>query len=187
MGMPEAWQGTGHTWPSNAGGAPGNGSILEAAAHLGVGVFASAPLQEGQLLQDTSLRVSHGRGQRPAEFCAVSAHRVPTGCEQHATCMAGHEGDCGMCGPEGQVRHASTSAVRNVQERLERELQLQHISEPAPKLLQMARSTLLVTAAIIGHKKASHVQANLEVGKSPIISPADWTEAVERLRVQSKQ
>ena len=61
LGMPEAWQGSGHTWPSVGEGAPGNGSILEAAAHLGVGVFASAPLQEGQLLQDTSLRVSVSR------------------------------------------------------------------------------------------------------------------------------
>ena len=99
--------------------------------------------------------------------------------------MAGQDGKCGMCGPEGWVWYASLSALRNVQDRLEKELQLQHISEPAPKLLQMARSTPLVTAAIVGHKKASHVQANLEVGKSPIISPAEWTEAVGRLRLQS--
>ena len=59
VGMPEAWQGMGHTWPSEGKGPPGNGSILEAAAHLGVGVFGSGPLQEGQLLQNKELRVSH--------------------------------------------------------------------------------------------------------------------------------
>ena len=33
------------------------GSLMEAAARLGVGVFASGPLQEGQLLGDRQLRV----------------------------------------------------------------------------------------------------------------------------------
>ena len=64
LGMPEAWQGSGHTWSSQADalGGSGNGSVMAAAARMGVGVFGSAPLQEGQLLQHSSkLLVSYGR------------------------------------------------------------------------------------------------------------------------------
>ena len=59
VGMPEAWQGSGHTWSELAtpGGTPGNGSVLQAAARLGVGVFGSAPLHEGQLLRNSQLVV----------------------------------------------------------------------------------------------------------------------------------
>ena len=36
---------------------PGMGSLMDAAARLGVGVFASGPLQEGQLVGDRQLQV----------------------------------------------------------------------------------------------------------------------------------
>ena len=52
LGMPEAWQGSGHTWSSKADALRqlGNGSVVAAAARMGVGVMGSAPLREGQLL-----------------------------------------------------------------------------------------------------------------------------------------
>ncbi len=51
----EAWE---QRWQAvEVEGTAQNKTFMEAAARLGVGVFASAPLQEGQLLQDSQLRV----------------------------------------------------------------------------------------------------------------------------------
>lgn len=59
MRMPEAWK---EDWqPVPQIPASNNnvkmGTLLEAAAHMGVGVFASGPLQEGELVKDEKLQV----------------------------------------------------------------------------------------------------------------------------------
>jgi hypothetical protein len=66
--MREAWE---RNWqavraaPSDTVSEPGRRpeiTLLRAAAKLGVGVFASGPLQEGQLLQEPHLKVAHAQG-----------------------------------------------------------------------------------------------------------------------------
>lgn len=64
-----------------------NKTFMEAAARLGVGVFASAPLQEGKLLQDSHLKVSRS----PACCLALVGAKVASRCIAlqhcgHATC-----------------------------------------------------------------------------------------------------
>lgn len=62
-GMPEAWKEAWQPLPARAGDREQEqlfGSLLEAASHLGVGVFASGPLQEGKLIQESNLQVSSG-------------------------------------------------------------------------------------------------------------------------------
>ena len=66
--MPEAWKEKWQSMPAPALRDDGRldaatpegtvmGSLMEAAARLGVGIFASGPLQEGQLLGDRHLQV----------------------------------------------------------------------------------------------------------------------------------
>ncbi len=56
-GMREAWEERWQSVEADGGGAK-QVSFMEAAARLGVGVFASGPLLEGALLQDDTLMVS---------------------------------------------------------------------------------------------------------------------------------
>ena len=58
-GMPEAWRDAWQAMPVEEGQSAQLGSLLEVAGRLGVGVFASGPLQEGNLLLDKTLQVSH--------------------------------------------------------------------------------------------------------------------------------
>ena len=39
-----------------------------------------------------------------------------------------------------------------------------------------------MTAAVVGHKRAAHVQANLEVGTTPIMARREWEELVSHLQ-----
>lgn len=55
--MREAWEDRWQTVDVDGVATPK--TLMEAAARLGVGVFASAPLQEGSLLKDTALQVGH--------------------------------------------------------------------------------------------------------------------------------
>ena len=57
VGMPEAWRDAWQVLPAKVGAQEQMGTLLEAAGQLGVGVFASGPLQEGQLVQDGTLQV----------------------------------------------------------------------------------------------------------------------------------
>ncbi len=55
--MREAWE---QEWQAvDVDGKTQKKTFMAAAARLGVGVFASAPLLEGELLKDEALRVSH--------------------------------------------------------------------------------------------------------------------------------
>lgn len=55
--MREAWE---QEWQAvEVDGETQKKTFMEAAARLGVGVFASAPLLEGELLKDEALRVCH--------------------------------------------------------------------------------------------------------------------------------
>ena len=55
--MPEAWKDAWQLLPE-VDGQEQMGTLLEAAGRLGVGVFASGPLQEGKLLDDVGVLVS---------------------------------------------------------------------------------------------------------------------------------
>lgn len=55
--MREAWEQRWQTVEFQERTGPQKRTFMEAAARLGVGVFASAPLLEGQLLQDSDLQV----------------------------------------------------------------------------------------------------------------------------------
>lgn len=60
--MPEAWRDAWQPLPQHGAEGRGQGkeqmgTLLEAASRLGVGVFASGPLHEGQLLADSAIQV----------------------------------------------------------------------------------------------------------------------------------
>lgn len=65
--MREAWEARWQT--VDVDGVATQKTFMEAAARLGVGVFASAPLQEGSLLKDAALQVCHARCR---QLCQVS-------------------------------------------------------------------------------------------------------------------
>ncbi|KAK9862643.1 hypothetical protein WJX84_010934 [Apatococcus fuscideae] len=113
--MPEAWRERWQSMPTRTLHDDGRldvatavetvmGSLMEAAARLGVGVFASGPLQEGQLLGDRHLQ--------------DLVHQVPDLVEE---------------------------------------------GEFATQLLQIARSTPLLTASLVGMKTRDHTDANLKL------------------------
>ena len=54
--MPEAWKDAWQMLPQRDG-VEKLGTLLEAAGHLGVGVFASGPLHEGDLLRNSNIQV----------------------------------------------------------------------------------------------------------------------------------
>jgi hypothetical protein len=72
--MREAWE---RSWQKvDVEGSAQNKTFMEAAARLGVGVFASAPLLEGKLLQDSQLKVSCS----PACCLALVGAKVASRC-----------------------------------------------------------------------------------------------------------
>ena len=204
LGMPEAWQGGGHSWPDLASqtGQPGNGSVLQAAARLGVGVFGSAPLQEGQLLGNAKL-VVRGRGwlrtwrtccglpgcmQQMAGQCAVFAGlcKLQALDPHHANfralvlhtlygvmaVLACQPAGCASAPP--RAAHQSCSGP---QAGLGKDAALANVPEAGPKLLQLARSTPLLTGAVVGHKGAVHVRPVPAAPASAWAAMAPWLSA----------
>ena len=80
-----------------------------------------------------------------------------------------------LSSPGGKTLGGSANTDRrSVQDKLDRDAALANVPEAAPKLLQLARSTPLLTAAVVGHKGAVHVRTLSDQGRQALIICRIW-------------
>ena len=168
--MREAWQ---PSWQSvRAPGASADEpaslklAVTEAAAQLGLGVFASGPLGEGSLLSDRQLLV-RADGLPWWRTCRLVLSSTRTcirawlmhsllHCRQLCYTSHGSPGQKSGCFVQD-----ATQILPQMQDRLGEFPQLRHIRGDGAKLLQLARSTPYVICAVVGQKTPSNVDQNL--------------------------
>ena len=134
--MPEAWEQSFQTVEID--GAVQKLTFMQAAARLGVGVFASASLREGALLQDTALEVR-------CRACLQSlGPLIALGPSGHACILKMR-----CIGKEYIL------AGMSLQARLDGMEEFNGIFGSGTRMLQISRSTPYLSSALVGHKRVS--------------------------------
>ena len=135
--MTEAWEQSFQT--VKVDGAVQKLTFMQAAARLGVGVFASASLREGALLQDTALEVR-------CRACLQSLGPLIT---------LGPSGYACILKMTQCIGKRYILAGMSLQARLDGMEEFSGIVGSGTRLLQCSRSTPYLSSALVGHKRVS--------------------------------
>lgn len=139
--MTEAWEQ--HLQTVEVEGIVQQLTFMQAAARLGIGVFASAALREGALLEDTALEVQ----------CFFDAVAQPEAYRALLSLLRLRSIICVI--RELKLSAAHVTHETYLQARLGKAEELLGIQGYGARLLQISRSTPYLTAALIGHKRVS--------------------------------